>query len=109
MVNDSLEIRMWSWCLLFGSYVWFVIFTIFFVATLWIEKPWTFVSFFVLGLLVGFFQVDFVRRFENWAERKLSSLLDEKVWLWMQIKERTTNSFFMVLGITVAFTLLLSY
>jgi hypothetical protein len=110
MINDSTELRIWSWCLLFASSSWYLaypmvgIFGFIFKETL----LWRNLALSIFGLIFGLFQIKIVGKFANWTEVKLTCLLAEKVSVWSEIKYKLSLTLTMTMGFALMLSIILN-
>jgi len=104
MINDSTELRIWSWCLLFASSLWYLVYPM--VGIFAYMNAYLAIA--ICGVIFGLFQIKIVGKFANWTEVKLTCLLAEKVSVWSEIKNKLSLTLLMTVGFTLMLSIILN-
>ena len=107
MVNDSMDNRVLSWCLLIVSMIWWLV--IYFFASVgylflfrWASQNWYYglATYILMGAITAllFYASNTVgKKFTLWCETELGSLLGEKVIVWEKIRNRINKGIFLIM------------
>lgn len=111
MVNDSLENRMLSWCLLFLSlmiYAWSGVSYLSLRLLGETNRFWFLIASGAGSLVLGMFTPKLAKRLTGWMEAKLSFLLGEKLDVWSKINKDLMYDTLLVVSISILANSLLS-
>jgi hypothetical protein len=103
MINDSIENRVLAWCLLFTSLTYYLI-NAFVTLNVSISVQglfWLFVSASIISFVLGIIQGLLNWIFVSWIEKKLSSLLGEKIDVYSKIERKIRLRLWIIIGLTI--------
>jgi hypothetical protein len=100
VLSNSLENRIFAWCLLFHCGLYYLLSPFLSLAIegqlLWVKV--LYMS--IFGLLFGFLQTILTYLFASWVQRKIGRLLDQKVEVYTKISSKLTRGYWAVLALT---------
>lgn len=103
MINDSIENRALAWCLLFASLTYYLS-NAFVALNVSISRQgllWFFLSAFAISFVLGIIQGVLTWVFSSWIEKKLSSLLGQKVDIYSKIQRKISLRLWIINGLTL--------
>lgn len=108
MLYDSMENRIYAWCLLLIGFVFYLTTALVWVAIITVPMSrisWSIISI-VAGLTGGLLQVFLSKKLTDWVEAKLSPILGQKIDVWKKINSRIVVGFLTIIIPSAAITII---